>query len=46
MPDNWAYVVAAYAVAALAVGGYWRHLAARARALRDRPAQTRRRRTA
>jgi hypothetical protein len=33
MPDNWGYVAAAYAVAAVAVLGYWRHLCRRARAL-------------
>jgi hypothetical protein len=26
MPDNWGFVFAAYAIAALVVGGYWRHL--------------------
>ena len=26
MPDNWTFVAAAYAVAALAFGGYWRWL--------------------
>jgi len=26
VPDNWGYVLAAYAVTALALGGYWRHL--------------------
>lgn len=31
MPDNWGYVLAAYAVAAAAFGGYWRHLVRRAR---------------
>jgi hypothetical protein len=39
MPDNWAYVFAAYGIAAVALFGYWRHLARRARALaRPRPA--------
>jgi len=33
MPDNWGYVAAAYAVAAVALIGYWRYLARRARAL-------------
>jgi hypothetical protein len=33
MPDNWAYVFAAYGIAAVALFGYWRHLARRARAL-------------
>ena len=32
MPDNWSYVLAAYGVAAVALIGYWRYLAARARA--------------
>jgi hypothetical protein len=39
MPANWGYVIAAYAIAAIAFLGYWRHLARRARALaRPRPA--------
>jgi hypothetical protein len=46
MPDHWGYVLAAYGVAAAAIGAYWRHLAARARALRRRPPGARRRRTA
>ncbi len=33
MPDNWGYVFAAYAIAAVALIGYWRRLARRARAL-------------
>jgi hypothetical protein len=33
MPDNWGYVFAAYAVAAVAVAGYWRRLRHRRRAL-------------
>jgi heme exporter protein D len=33
MPDNWGYVFAAYGVAALALAGYWRHLAHRRKAL-------------
>jgi hypothetical protein len=33
MPDHWGYVTAAYAVAAVALIGYWRYLARRARAL-------------
>ena len=33
MPDNWGFVLAAYAVAALLLGGYWRFLRRRARAL-------------
>jgi hypothetical protein len=39
MPDNWSYVVAAYLLAALAVGGYWRHLGQRRRAVAVRPAR-------
>lgn len=27
MPDNWSYVFAAYAIAAIVLGGYWRRLA-------------------
>jgi hypothetical protein len=39
MPDNWGYVAAAYALAALMLGAYWRHLIRRAAALaRPRPA--------
>jgi hypothetical protein len=26
MPDNWTFVVAAYGLAALVLGGYWRRL--------------------
>ena len=26
MPDHWGFVVTAYAVAVLALGGYWRRL--------------------
>jgi hypothetical protein len=33
MPDNWGFVLAAYAIAALVLGGYWRHLARRGREL-------------
>ncbi len=35
MPDNWAYVFAAYGLAAAALIGYWRSLARRARRARD-----------
>ena len=31
LPDNWGYVFAAYGIAAVALIGYWRHLARRAR---------------
>ena len=34
MPANWGYVLAAYGLAAVALLGYWRHLARRTRALR------------
>jgi hypothetical protein len=33
MPDNWGFVAAAYALAALVFGGYWRSLARREREL-------------
>jgi hypothetical protein len=33
MPDNWGFVIAAYALAALVLGGYWRWLARRERDL-------------
>ena len=33
--DHWGYVLAAYALAALAFGGYWRRLARRERELRS-----------
>jgi hypothetical protein len=36
MPTNWSYVIAAYGIAAVALFGYWRHLARRARALSAR----------
>jgi len=35
MPDHWNYVAAAYGLAAVFLLGYWRYLAARARALSD-----------
>ncbi len=38
MPANWGYVIAAYGIAAVALLGYWRHLARRARAVAARPA--------
>jgi hypothetical protein len=34
MPDHWGFVAAAYAVAALALGGYWRRLVRLERALK------------
>ena len=42
MPDNWGFVAAAYLVAAVALGGYWRRLVRREQDLRTR--ETRRRR--
>ena len=33
MADHWGYVFAAYSIAALALGGYWRRLARRCREL-------------
>jgi hypothetical protein len=33
MPDNWSFVAAAYIVAALVFGGYWRWLGRREREL-------------
>jgi hypothetical protein len=36
MPDNWGFVAAAYAVAAVILGGYWRMLARKERALIDK----------
>jgi hypothetical protein len=33
MPDHWGFVAAAYAVAALVLGGYWRMLARKEREL-------------
>jgi len=34
MPDNWGFVLAAYGIAAILLGGYWRHLLRRGRELR------------
>lgn len=36
MPAHWSYVIAAYGLAAVALFGYWRHLARRVRALTTR----------
>jgi hypothetical protein len=33
LPDNWAFVFAAYGVAAIVLGAYWRRLVAREREL-------------
>jgi hypothetical protein len=41
MPDNWGYVAAAYALALVVFGGYWRRLRTRERQLRT-PAMRRR----
>ncbi len=35
MPDHWGFVLAAYGIAALLLGGYWRHLRRRARELAE-----------
>ncbi|HEY7362664.1 MAG TPA: hypothetical protein VIE37_01050 [Methylomirabilota bacterium] len=35
MADNWSFVVAAYGLAALALGGYWRFLRRRERELQS-----------
>jgi len=44
MPDNWGYVAAAYALAALFLGAYWRRLVRReAELARPRPARRHRR---
>ena len=34
MPDNWGFVLAAYALAAVVLVGYWRHLVRREKELR------------
>ena len=41
MPDNWGFVLAAYGVAALVLGGYWRSLQKRERESAQRPAPRR-----
>jgi heme exporter protein D len=41
MPDNWGYVAAAYALTAVMLAGYWRHLVRRATEL-TAPRATRR----
>ena len=33
MPDNWGFVLAAYGLAAIVLGGYWRRLVRRQRDL-------------
>ena len=42
MPDNWAFVIAAYGIAAAVLGAYWRRLGRLERDLDTR--ETRRRR--
>jgi hypothetical protein len=39
MPDNWSFVFAAYGLAALVLGGYWRRLHRRERELAARERQ-------
>ena len=41
MPDNWGYVMAAYLVAAVVLGGYWRRLVRRERDLGRAPVRRR-----
>ena len=36
MPDNWGFVLAAYGIAALLLGAYWRHLLRRGQELGER----------
>ena len=33
MPDNWSFVIAAYLLAAVVLGAYWRHLVKKEREL-------------
>jgi hypothetical protein len=40
MADNWSFVVAAYGLAALALGGYWRFLRRREREIQSAGAST------
>jgi hypothetical protein len=42
MPDNWAFVIAAYTIAAVALGGYWRRLVRLERDLETRAIRRRR----
>jgi hypothetical protein len=42
MPDNWGFVLAAYALTALVLGGYWRRLHKRERESIARPTGLRR----
>ena len=45
MPDNWSFVIAAYLLAAVVLGAYWRHLVKKERELEvhdrmDRPVKS------
>ncbi len=40
MPDNWGFVAAAYGLAALVFGGYWRYLRRREREISSEGAST------
>jgi len=42
MPDNWSFVAAAYLLAAIVLGGYWRRLARLERDLDTRATRGRR----
>lgn len=42
MRDNWAFVIAAYGVAVIILGGYWRRLVRRDRELSALPGRSRR----
>ena len=43
MPDNWGFVAAAYGLAMLVLGGYWRRLTRRERELATLAASRRKR---
>ncbi len=40
MPDNWGFVAAAYGLATLVLGGYWRYLRRREREITSEGAST------
>jgi hypothetical protein len=40
MADHWDFVAAAYAIAVVVLGGYWRHLRRRERELANQAART------
>ena len=42
MPDNWSFVIAAYALAAVVLGGYWQRLVRLERDLDTREVRRRR----